>query len=160
MGLSDWLFGATPGQQAGQAVGEVAGKTIGAVFDGLYKIIDQFSTNDQEKIEAKLAVSRHQLEVTREFISDVQNARQMQTTNRSYWPGILSAVILFGFFGGGTYVLVYGLQPNMDEVSKNIINMFSVQLLSGVSAVIGFWLGSSYGSQRKDERPMIAPLTK
>lgn len=149
MGLSDWLFGATPGQQAGQAVKEV----VGGIFDGVDQIIDNFHLSEEKALELKLKFKQVELETYTKAIEDVQNARQMQVATQSIWPGLLSGVILLGFFGGGAYILTHGMANIQDDASRNIINMFAVQLMAGVSAVWGFWLGSSYGSHRKDEKP-------
>lgn len=149
MGAFDWLFGATPGQQAGQAVKEV----VDGIFDGVDQIIDNFHLSEEKALELKLKFKQVELETYTKAIEDVQNARQMQITTQSIWPGIISTVILFGFFGGGSYILTHGLANIQDEASRNIINMFAVQLMAGVSAVWGFWLGSSYGSHRKDDKP-------
>lgn len=147
MGLTDWLFGATPGQQAGQAVKEV----VTSVFDGIDKIIDNFHLAPEDKVKFQLELAKHKLDTLNVVINDIQSAREMQVQTRSLWPGIISSVMVLGFFGGGGYILVHGVGPNTDELSKQIINMFAVQLMAGISAVIGFWLGSSYGSQSKDQ---------
>ena len=150
MGAFDWLIGATPGQQAGQAVGEVVQKSLSSVFDGLYKIIDQFSTNDQEKLQAKMALSEFQLKVTQEYIQDVQNARAMQVQTRSIWPGVMSACATGGFFGGFFCLLFYGIPSGTDEMVKTIINMFAGAMIAAYTDARSFWLGSTNSSQTKD----------
>lgn len=147
MGLADWLFGATPGQQAGQ----LAEKAIGSVFDGVKGIIEEFHMSPEDKAKLQLALLQQQVQATQQLLDDVKSARQMQMATQSRWPGILSTVIILGFFGGGGYILVHGVNSSADELSKQIINMFAVQLMAGVSAVWGFWLGSSHGSQSKDQ---------
>lgn len=156
MGLSDWLFGATPGQQAGQAVKEV----ITGVFDGIDKLIDDFHLEPEKALNAKIKLAEMKLATVQGYLADVQNARAMQVQTRSVWPGLLSAIVLAGFFGGGAYIMVNGLKADMDEVSKNIVNMFAVQLMAGVAAVWGFWLGSSASSQNKDHLIYNATPTK
>lgn len=146
MGLSDWLFGSTPGQQAGQAVKEV----VTGVFDGIDQIIDSFHLDPDKALDAKIKFKELRLKTLDAYLADTQNARQMQMSTNSKWPGILSTVIILGFFGGGGYILVHGVNAGADELSKQIINMFAVQLMAGVSAVWGFWLGSSASSQNKD----------
>ena len=147
MGLSDWLFGATPGQQAGQAIKEV----VGGVFDGIDKIIEDFHLSPDEKLKFQIAVSEKKLQTLQTVINDVQNARAMQIQTRSWWPGLLSLIIVTGFFGGSIYVVMNGLPKDLDELSKQVINMNSVALISGLSAVIGYWLGSSASSQEKSQ---------
>ena len=134
MGLSDWLFGSTPGQQAGQAVKEV----VSSVFDGIDEIIDNFHLEPEKALDAKIKMKELRLKTLEMQLTDIQNARSMQIQTHSKWPGLLSTVIVVGFFGGGAYVLVHGVGGGMDELSKQIINMFAVQLMAGVSAVWGF----------------------
>lgn len=150
MGAIDWLFGSTPGQQAGQAAGEVIQRSLTGVFDGLYKIIDQFSTSDQEKLQAKMAIAEHQLKITQTVIADVQNAREMQVHTRSWMPGIMSIIAAVGFFGGFVYLLWHGLPTNIDEFTKTIINMFAGAMIVEYAKSSNFWLGSTNSSQSKD----------
>jgi len=147
MGLSDWLFGSTPGQQAGQAVKEV----VSGVFDGIDKIIDNFHLEPEKALQAKIALAEHKLKSYEIMLNDVQNARLMQMQTKSVWPGFLSLIIVCGFFGGSIYVLVSGVPKDLDDLGKQIINMNSVALISGLSAVIGYWLGSSNSSQEKNQ---------
>lgn len=156
MGLTDWLFGATPGQQAGQAVKEV----VSSVFDGIDQIIDSFHLDPDKALDAKIKMKEMRLKTLDMYLMDTQNARQMQISTQSRWPGILSTVIILGFFGGGGYILVHGINSGTDELSKQIINMFAVQLMAGVSAVWGFWLGSSASSQNKDHMIFNSTPTK
>lgn len=147
MGFTDWFFGATPGQQAGQ----LAEKAIGSVFDGVKGLIEEFHMSPEDKAKLQLAMLQQQVQATQQLLDDVKSARQMQMSTNSRWPGLLSTVIILGFFGGGGYILVHGVNAGADELSKQIINMFAVQLMAGVSAVWGFWLGSSASSQNKDQ---------
>ena len=150
MGFTDWLTGATPGQQVGQAAGEVIQKSITGIFDGLYKIIDQFSTSDQEKLQAKMAIAEHQLAVTRTIIADVQNAREMQIQTKSWMPGVMSTIASVGFFGGFVFLLWHGLPKDVDEFTKSIINMFAGAMIVEYAKSSNFWLGSTNSSQNKD----------
>lgn len=150
MGALDWMFGATPGQQAGQAAGEVIQKSLGSIFDGLYKIIDQFSTSDQEKLQAKMAIAEHQLKITQTVIADVQSAREMQIQTKSWMPGVMSTIASVGFFGGFVFLLWHGLPKDIDEFTKSIINMFAGAMIVEYAKSSNFWLGSTNSSQNKD----------
>jgi MFS family permease len=146
MGLFDWLTSASPGGQ----IGEAAKSAITGVFDGVTKIIDEFHVSAEEKVQLKIAVAEQKLKAVELMVNDVQNARAMQIQTKSVWPGMISMVIIVGFFGGGGYVLMNGIPSDMSAEGKQIINMYSVALISGLSSVIGYWLGSSMGSQQKD----------
>lgn len=150
MGAMEWLFGATPGQQVGQAAGEVVTKGLNAVFDSLYKVIDQFTTNDQEKLKAKMAVAELQLETTRTVIADIQNARAMQVQTKSNMPGFMSTVTTLGFYGGFGMLLWFGLPDNIGEFAKTIVTMFAGAMVSEYARSNTFWLGSTNSSQNKD----------
>lgn len=146
MGFFDWLSSASPGG----VIGTTAKEAITGVFDGAMKIIDEFHVSAEEKVQLKIAIAEQKLKAVELMVNDVQNARAMQIQTKSVWPGIISMVIICGFFGGSIYVLVNGIPKDMDELGKQIINMNSVALISGLSAVIGYWLGSSSSSQNKD----------
>mgnify|MGYP001251445995 CR=1 FL=1 len=147
MGFFDWMTSASPGGQVGQA----AKDAITGVFDGVGKIIDEFHVSAEEKVQMKIAMAEQKLKAVEIMVGDVQNARAMQIQTKSLWPGMISAVIVIGFFGGSTYVLVNGTPKELDELGKQIINMNSVALISGLSAVIGYWLGSSASSESKNQ---------
>lgn len=115
------------------------------------KIIDEFHTNDEEKVQMKIAVAQQKLRAVELMVNDVQNARAMQIATKSVWPGTISLVVIVGFFGGGAYILINGIPADSSVEAKQIINMFSVALISGLSSVLGYWLGSSAGSQQKDQ---------
>jgi hypothetical protein len=147
MGFFEWMTSASPGGQVGQA----AKDAIAGVFDGVGKIIDEFHVSSEEKVQMKIALAEQKLKAVEIMVSDVQNARAMQIQTKSLWPGLISAVIVLGFFGGSIYVLVNGTPKELDELGKQIINMNSVALISGLSAVIGYWLGSSASSESKNQ---------
>ena len=146
MGLFDWLTSASPGGQ----IGEAAKIAITGVFDGVTKIIDEFHVSAEEKVQLKIAIAEQKLKAVELMVNDVQNARAMQIQTKSVWPGTISLVVIVGFFGGGAYILINGIPADSSAEAKQIINMFSVALISGLSSVLGYWLGSSAGSQNKD----------
>lgn len=146
MGFWEWFAGTSPAAIAG----ETASQTVGTVFTGLKNIIAQFTIAPEEKLKLEILIEQQRLEFYKAQTSDVQNARQMQMTTRSVWPGLISSMMLVGFFVGGGYTLIYGLPPNLDTDSRMIITLFVQTLIGGVTLVLGYWLGTSYGSQNKD----------
>jgi hypothetical protein len=147
MGLSDWLFGATPGQQAGQAVKEV----IGSVFEGIDGIIDDFNWAPDEKAKFKVAMAESKLKAVQMAMDNVGSARAMQMATRSVWPGWMSAFAVGGFFGGFFSLLFIGLPTGVDEMTKTIINMFAGAMIASYKDALNFWLGSTNSSQTKDQ---------
>lgn len=146
MGLTDWLFGSTPGQQAGQAVKEV----IGGVFDGIDTIIDDFVWAPEDKAKFKLAMAESKLKAVQLAMDNVSSARAMQMQTKSVWPGWMSAFAVGGFFGGFFSLLFVGLPVGVDEMTKTIINMFAGAMIASYKDALNFWLGSTNGSQSKD----------
>lgn len=147
MGLANWLFGATPGTEVGQAVKEV----VGGVFAGIDKIIDDFHLSPEDEVKLKLQLARHKLDTLTTVVQDIQSARTMQMSTKSWWPGILSCIETVGFFGGLFYLIAYGLPKDMDEFTKTLLNMLFGAVVTGYASVRNFWLGSSNGSQEKTE---------
>ncbi|MGH6785467.1 MAG: hypothetical protein ACREBO_01445 [Novosphingobium sp.] len=145
MGLWDFFVGSTP---AG-IVGEATSKTIGGLLDGVANLIQEFHLSPEQELKLKLAIEQQRLEFYKAQTTDIQSARSMQSVTQSIWPGILSLIFLIGFFAGGGYIIAYGLPPTTNE-GREIILLFAETLMLGVTSVLGFWLGSSYGSQTKD----------
>lgn len=146
MGFWDFMSGTTPGG----AIGQVGKDVVTGIFDGVGKIIDEFHVSAEEKTQMKLAMAEQKLKAVEVLINDVQNARSMQMQTRSVWPGVMSAMAGFGFFGGFIIVLLYGLPTTIDEFTKSIIYMFAGAMVSSWTSAQNFWMGSTMGSQNKD----------
>jgi hypothetical protein len=146
MSFLSWFAGSTPAAIAG----ETATQTVGGLFKGITDIISEFHLSPEEELKLKIAIEQQRLEFYKAQTTDVQNARQMQVQTRSIWPGLLSTLMLVGFFAGGSYVLLYGAPEKLDADGRMILTLFVQTLISGVTLVLGYWLGSSSGSQMKD----------
>ena len=144
MAWYDWFVGSTPGG----VVGEAGAKVVGGMFDGIKGIIEEFHLAPEQEMKLKLALEQQKLEYYQAAVADVQSARQMQMQTRSVWPGIISTIMLIGYFAGGIYILRYGL-PETSAEGRDVIMLFVTTLTAGVTLVLGFWLGSSNGSQEK-----------
>lgn len=145
MGWLDFLTGSTPGAIAGEA----SSKAVGSLFTGITDIVKEFHLSPEDELKYKLLVEQTRLDFYKAQTTDVQSARQMQMGAHSVWPGIISLTFLIGFFAGGGYIVVNGLPVTSSE-GRDIIMLFAQTLMLGVSSILGFWLGSSYGGQRKD----------
>jgi hypothetical protein len=73
------------------------------------------------------------------------DARDMQKQTKSYFPATLSTFITIGFFGILVAMLVFAYTP-----TEPLLIMLGA-LGAAFGAVVNFWLGSSAGSQRKDQ---------
>lgn len=141
----DWFTGSTPGAVVGQAGSQV----VGTMFTGIKDLIEEFHLAPDQEIKLKISLEQQRLEFYKAQTSDVQSARQMQMATRSIWPGLISTLMLVGFFAGGTYLMLHGL-PATDPDGRIILMLFAQTLISGVTLVLGYWLGSSAGSQEKN----------
>ena len=146
MGFWDLMTGASPGAQ----VGDAGAKVVSSVFDGLKGIIEEFHLSPEDTMKLNLALDAQKLEYLKVQVADVQNARTMQMATRSVWPGLLSTIMLSGFFAGGGALLLNGM-PVVDANGFIVLTLFVQTLVSGVNFVMGYWLGSSSGSQAKNE---------
>lgn len=149
MGLTDWLFGSTPGQQAGQAVKEV----VTGIFDGIDTIIDDFHLAPDKALEAKIKFAEMKLGTLKAITEDIQSARAMQIQTKSWWPGILSAMSLAGFFSVLYVLIMHGLPQGMAPEDKTLVNTLIGALIGALTTVFTFWMGKNSGSD--DTRVML-----
>ena len=147
MGFSNWLFGATPGQQAGQAIKQA----VESVFEGIDSIIDDFNMAPGDKAKFKLAMAEGRLKATQMTMDNVNSARSMQMSTRSRWPGVMSAFAVGGFFGGFFSLIFVGLPVGVDEMTKTMINMFAGAMIGAYKDALNFWLGSTDQNHTKDQ---------
>lgn len=145
MGFWDFLSGSTP---AG-VISDTGQKVVAGVFEGVGAMIDRFHLSDTEKQEMKMELARMQLDAYKTQISDVQSARQMQMAIRSPWPGILTLVIIGGYFGLLSVMVVHGIPSTKDPGGEVLLTLIGV-LAAAVPMVLGYWFGTTVGSQNKD----------
>ena len=146
MGFWDFLGGTTP---AG-VISETGQKVVAGVFEGVGAMIDRFHVSDTEKQEMKMALAQMQLDAYKTQISDVQSARQMQMSTRSLWPGILTMVIMGGYFGLLGVMIIHGIPSTKDPGGEVLLTLIGV-LAAAVPMVLGYWFGTTLGSQNKDK---------
>ena len=145
MGFWNFLSGTTP---AG-VISETGQKVISGVFDGVGAMIDRFHLSDTEKEQMKMELAKMQLDAYKTQISDVQSARQMQMANKSPWPGILTMVIIGGYFGLLSVMVIHGIPSTKDPGGEVLLTLIGV-LAAAVPMVLGYWFGTTQGSQAKD----------
>ena len=96
-----------------------------------------------------MELAKMQLDAYKTQISDVQSARQMQMTNKSPWPGILTLVIVAGFYGVLGVIFFKGL-PSTSAPGGEIVLLLIGSLSTALTAVLGYWFGTTQNSQQKD----------
>ena len=146
MGFWDFLGGTTP---AG-VISETGQKVVAGVFEGVGAMIDRFHLSETDKQEMKMALAQMQLDAYKTQISDVQSARQMQMSTRSLWPGILTMVIMGGYFGLLSIMILHGIPSTKDPGGEVLLTLIGV-LAAAVPMVLGYWFGTTLGSQNKDQ---------
>lgn len=81
---------------------------------------------------------------------DTANARKTMTENKSFMPlFVLGLAIIVATFGLEGYAMIRGLPDTVDDL---IVGRVMGTLDTSTAIVIGFWYGSSHGSQKKDEK--------
>lgn len=145
MGFWNFLSGTTP---AG-VISETGQKVVAGVFEGVTNLIEQFHLSPEDAQKFKLALAQMQLDSYKAQISDVQSARQMQMANRSPWPGILTMVIIGGYFGLLSVMVIHGIPSTKDPGGEVLLTLIGV-LAAAVPMVLGYWFGTTVGSQAKD----------
>lgn len=80
-------------------------------------------------------------------VDDRKSARDMQVSQRSFIPAVLSIITVLGFFG-----LLIGAAAGLVTLTGSDVLMLLLGVLARETAsVYAFWLGSSSGSQQKTE---------
>ena len=146
MGFLDFLTGSTP---AG-VISDTSQKVITGVFQGIESLVEEFHLSPEDAQKFRLALAQQQLEAYKAQISDVQSARQMQMTNKSVWPGVLTIVIVAGFYGVLAAIIFVGF-PSTSAPGGEAILMLIGSLTTGLASVLAFWFGTTRASQNKDE---------
>jgi hypothetical protein len=159
--IGKWLFG-DKGEATAQAVANVV-QTVTGTSDGAAA---QAALSANPTLAAQLRVQLAQiaaqneqtaaqetLDALKAQIGDVQNARAQtvslaQAKSAVVWaPPIISAVVLVTF----GVVMWIALTQTMPAGSETILNMLLGTLAAMATSVVGYWVGSSAGSERKTD---------
>lgn len=102
-----------------------------------------------KKIDADFKVQMKSLDIDLEQISagDRNSARQMAMVTRDWIPRALAVSVTLGFFGILLSMMKFGLPQSGSEA----LLMMLGALGTAWTSIMGFYFGSSAGSQRKDE---------
>jgi hypothetical protein len=149
MGFWDFLSGSSP---AG-VISDTGQKVVAGVFQGVKDLIEEFHLSPEQAQTMKLKLAEIELQAYQAQITDVQSARQMQMSNKSAWPGVLTVVIVGGFYGVLAAVIWVGL-PSTTAPGGEAILMLIGSLTTALPMVLSFWFGTTQGSQNKDRMLM------
>ena len=106
---------------------------------------DQVASIRQAELELQKQAQEMNLDFEKMAAGDRDSARKMEAATQSWIPGTLAIGITVGFFGI-LYALMMGYATKSDEL---MIMLGS--LGTAWTGVIGFYFGSSAGSQHKDD---------
>ena len=155
----NWLLQIAPtiasalgGPLAGLAV-TVLSKSLNVAPHEVNDIIQSNKLNADQIAQVKLAeleLQRQAQELGLDFakieVADSVSARNMEMATKSNIPAILAAITTVGFFG----ILIL-LFFNKVDPSNNALMIMLGSLGTAWTGVIGFYFGSSAGSQAKDK---------
>lgn len=127
----------------------IEGKTVEAVTDVLNSsklTPDQLTQVKLAEIEFQKFLKSNKIDLAKLSVEDTKSARDMQTAVRSNIPPILAVLVTTGFFG----ILAFMLTNEAYKPTEPLLIMLG-SLGTAWTGIIGFYFGSSYGSQRKDQ---------
>lgn len=106
---------------------------------------DQIAQIKLAEIEFQRSTQELGLNFEKLAVDDRKSARDMQIATKSWIPGVLALGITFGFFGILIYMMAYSVTP-----SNELLVMLG-SLGTAWTGVVGYYFGSSAGSQAKDK---------
>lgn len=118
---------------------EIAEAVMSATPEQLIQLkqLDQQFARDMKALD---------IDVFRLETVDVQSARELYRVN--YWPQVLLSVV---FVGG--YFTIMGLlltgKVTVPDSLKDVVTVLIGIMSASVTAIMGFWFGSSFGSREK-----------
>ena len=122
-----------------------------SIFQGVSDIISKFvpDPTKQAEIAAQLAVleSNARTKALELEAQDRNSARQREMTVRDHTPAVLAYLITLGFFS----ILTWMLTHDMPQTGHDALLVMLGSLGTAWAAVVGYYYGSSSGSERKTE---------
>jgi hypothetical protein len=107
---------------------------------------DQIAQVKLAELELQRQAQELGLDFTKIEVADTISARNMEMSTQSIIPSVLATVTTVGFFG----ILIL-LFFNKVDASNNALMIMLGSLGTAWTGVIGFYFGSSHGSQIKDQ---------
>ncbi|HTW27888.1 MAG TPA: hypothetical protein VME92_12230 [Acetobacteraceae bacterium] len=160
--IAKWLFGGSAAkvtQQVGQAVQQVTGTNDAATAEAVLSDKPDLAQELRVQLaqiaaQAEQDAGKAQLDTLTARIKDVTDARAQTVAlaqSRSpvaYGAPVVSLVVLVTFGA----VMALALTRSLPAGSETILNMLLGTLAAMATSVVSYWVGSSAGSARKDER--------
>ena len=154
--LAPLLGTALGGPLGGVAAGFIADKLgiEGKTIDAVSKAVSQGTLTPEQVSALKLAeidfqkfLKQNEIDLQKIASADRDSARTMQIATKSSVPATISLIVVFGYFA-----ILVGLMFGVLHVSDNQSLLILIGALStAFGGVLNFWLGSSHGSQSKNQ---------
>ena len=106
---------------------------------------EQIASVQQAEIALKAKAQELGLDFEKLAVDDRKSARDLQASTKSIVPPLLALLVTVGFFG-----ILFALMMGYAQKSDELMIMLG-SLGTAWTGIIGFYFGSSAGSQRKDE---------
>ncbi len=159
--IGKWLFGDT-GEQTAAAVARVVQTVTGTTDDAVAQQVlarDPVAAAQVRVQLAQLAAQREQaaaratLETLTARIGDVRDARAQTVSlakagSAVQWAAPTVSIVVLATFG---VVMWAALTRALPAGSETILNMLLGTLAAMATSVVGYWVGSSGGSERKTD---------
>ena len=152
--IAPTLLSATLGPLGAVAVagiGKILGLDGATVKDVSKAIAEGQITPDQIAEIKKLEIQFKADEAARGFkyseleFADTKSAREMQIATGSHVPAVLAALVTIGFFG----ILIFMIVSTDYKPTEPLLVLLGA-LSTSWTMIVGFYFGSSHGSQKKD----------
>jgi len=106
---------------------------------------EQLSSLKQAEVDLQAKAQELGLDFEKLAVDDRKSARDLQASTKSIVPPLLAMGVTVGFFG-----ILFALMMGYAQKSDELMIMLG-SLGTAWTGIIGFYFGSSAGSQRKDE---------
>lgn len=150
--IAPTIASALGGPLAGLAV-EAVSKAIGVEPEKVQDTInsgkltaDQIASIQQAEIQLKTKAQELGLNFEQIAAGDRKSARDMQISNHSFVPPLLSVMIVVAWSLIQYFLLTHVIDPSMRELIARVLGTLDGALM----LVLSFYFGSSAGSQAKD----------
>ena len=120
-------------------------KDVQATIESGKLSAEQLTSLKQAEIELKEKAQQLGLDFEKLANDDRKSARDLQTNTKSIVPPLLAMVVTVGFFG-----ILFALMMGYAQKSDELMIMLG-SLGTAWTGIIGFYFGSSAGSQDKDK---------
>jgi hypothetical protein len=143
-------------------ISDLIGGGAAKIIDSVGSAAKQFITTDADRAAFELELQKAALDVRKlEFeaetqrLVDVDSARKLYATD-SLVQKVLALLFTVAFFGFMVFLLVWMQESTLSNTQENLIYaMFGA--VSGIMVtIVGFYFGSSKGSQDKNDFARIA----